>query len=338
MLGRQSKHWMFTINNPPLPHEGPNLFTNFGRAPLYAIWQLEIGENQTPHMQGYVYFNVKIRGTTLSNYFGGHPHLEVRRGNHLQVFMIFLLFLYYSFPGYNFSQAKAYCSKDDTRLEGYWEFGDDTNIPLSAGARQDLLSLKRKIDSGVSFVDIAQDESTFGTYARCDQFLRRYKRTVSVKRHWPTEVITLVGDTGTGKTRWATETYPLLYSLPYKKGSGTYFDDYDDHDVVLIDEMYGSRFAHSYLLSLIDRYPLSVPVHHGSVNFRPHTVIFTSNAHPDSWYASLNLDGSRKFPFEDGPLKRRLTTNGSRVYRVDLGGIFTLLLGEEPVVFGPAIE
>ncbi len=71
--------------------------------------------------------------------------------------------------------------------------------------------------------------------------------------------------------------------------------------------MYGNRFSHGHLLMLLDRYPLQVPVHGGSVEFVSKRIIMTSNAHPRDWYSS------DKFTYEDGPLQRRLTQNGSHI-------------------------
>ncbi len=234
----------------------------------------------------------------------------------------------------NFSQAKLYCSKEDTRVDGPWTIGDDTDIAEKQGERKDLQRIKRKIDAGESDEDLWADE--FTTMVHNHRAFKVYKAVVSPKRTHEMEIITLIGDTGTGKTRWARETYPNAYKCPQKKGSGTYWDGYDDHDVVIIDEMYGHRFAYGFTLELIDSYSeFTVPIHGGQVNFRPHTIIFTSNAHPTEWYAGLKENGERKFPWIEGPLKRRLTEGMSRIYRVDMGGVLVLLEGEEPVVYGP---
>ncbi len=143
------------------------------------------------------------------------------------------------------------------------------------------------------------------------------------------EVITLIGDTGTGKTRWAMDTYPDAFVAPAKKGSGMYFDGYEDHEVVIFDELYGNMFSHKELLRVTDRYPLKLAIHGGYVNFRPFTIVITSNAHPGDWY------NNEKFPYHGGPLERRLTTGLSRIYRVDMGGVLVLLEGNEPEFIGP---
>lgn len=217
------------------------------------------------------------------------------------------------------AQNRRYCGKDNRP----YVFGQ----PMQQGKRTDIMAVKRKIDEGATMADLW--ESDYPTMVHTYRAQRVYKRIKSVPRRHEMEIITLVGDTGTGKTRWAHETYPNIFPVPPPKGSGTYFDGYCDHDQVLIDEMYGHRFSHGALLMLTDRYPHSVGVHGGTVNFRPNIMVFTSNAHPSEWY------DEEKFPWEGGPLQRRLTTGLSRVYRVDEGGILYLLEGEEPPFIGP---
>ncbi len=181
--------------------------------------------------------------------------------------------------------------------------------------------------------DLWDDEFTLMT--RNNRAWKQYKRVSSNPRNHTMTIITLVGETGTGKTRWAYDNYPGLYSVPPPKNSGTYFDDYDNHDVVLCDEMHAGWFTHTFLLRLTDRYPLNVPIHGGSVNFRPNVMIFTSNYAPSEWYTgTIGQTEMRKFPYIDGPLERRLSTGLSRVYTVTEGGVLTLTEGTEPFI-GP---
>ncbi len=197
---------------------------------------------------------------------------------------------------------------------------------MKQGSRSDIKAVKRKADEGASNAELWNDD--FGFMLRNHRAIRRYKRVCSKPRDFEMKIITLVGDTGTGKTKWAYDNYPGLYSVPPPKNSGTYFDDYDNHDVVLCDEMHAGWFTHTFLLRLTDRYQLNVPVHGGSVNFRPHVMIFTSNHAVSDWY------DQDKFPWIGGPLQRRLTTGTSRVYTVTEGGVLTLTEGEEPFI-GP---
>ncbi len=88
MLRSESRYWLFTINNPAVPLVGPLLFEGFRNKPMFAIWQLELGENNTSHYQGYACWTRKIRGSTVSRMFGCNPHLESRRGTHSQVIIL----------------------------------------------------------------------------------------------------------------------------------------------------------------------------------------------------------------------------------------------------------
>lgn len=148
------------------------------------------------------------------------------------------------------------------------------------------------------------------------------------------EVITLVGETGTGKSRFAFSNFPDAYYLPFPKQSGTYWDGYEGQNTVVIEEASGARFSYTQLLSLLDRYPMQVPIHGGSVQFVSRRILFTTNTHPEEWY------DVHKYPFFGGPLQRRLTQGQSRIVRVDTGGALTLLEGE-PLYRGwpfPGIE
>lgn len=291
----RSCSFLFTINNPAQPLNFIPLNLAFWRnIPRYAIYQLEVGENGTPHLQGYIVFNNTVRGSTVKNYFGCNPHLEARRGTH--------------------TQAKDYCSKEDTRVQGPWTFGDDEGIPEGQGQRSDLAAVKRKLDDGCKLSVIADEH--FSDYIRYSKGFKEYKRLKSDKRDWVMEIITLIGDTGVGKTHWAYDNYGEdIYSVPSSKKSGCYWDDYDGQETVIVDEMYGNRFAWGFLLMLTDKYPFTVPTHGGSMNFNSKRIIFTSNAHPDSWYETMVEKTG--MGFFDGPLYRRLVRGNSCIIRVD---------------------
>lgn len=119
------------------------------------------------------------------------------------------------------------------------------------------------------------------------------------------EVVVLVGPPGSGKTRWAMDNYPTLYKLPCPKSSGTYWDDYDGQETVLVDEMYGHYFSWSFLLQLTDRYPMTVPVHGGAGHqFVSRRIIFTSNSLPEEWYSKPTIATQWNAA---NPFRRRVT-------------------------------
>ena len=102
----QFKKWCFTINNPVDGDNPANVFTAELREKIrYAVWQKEIGENGTPHYQGFVLW--KSRGRRLQGMKELFPraHLEVAKGR--------------------CQDNRKYCTKEDGRIEGpYWIIGD----------------------------------------------------------------------------------------------------------------------------------------------------------------------------------------------------------------------
>lgn len=119
-------HWVFTLNNP----DGP-LDTTWDKI-KYVSWQLEKGENGTPHFQGYVQCTVKQRLTALKKWLPS-AHFEISRGT----------------P----EQARDYTRKEDSREDGPWEFGEFTK---GQGRRSDLeAAITTLKESGVKRV--AQD-------------------------------------------------------------------------------------------------------------------------------------------------------------------------------------
>ncbi len=282
--------------------------------PRYAVYQLERGDQGTPHFQGapfffekkgYIVYNGPRRISAINTDLNNLAWIHTRNGGH--------------------SQARHYCCKPipdcdcqhcdgAVRLQGPWFFGSEEGIPESQGERSDLAAVKRKLDEGAKLKTIAEEH--FSDFCRYNRSFREYKRLKAPKRHHLMEVIVLFGGTGTGKTRYAYDHYgDDIYSVPEAKGSGTYWDDYDEQETVLVDECYGKRFTHGFLLQLLDRYPFTVPVHGSAVNFSSKRIIMTSNTHPREWYHGM-YESHPGMRFEGGPLERRMTDGDSCILEV----------------------
>ena len=92
------------------------------------------------------------------------------------------------------------------------------------------------------------------------------------------------GDTGTGKTRYAYDIFGNnddFFVLPISNGT-IWFDGFDGHLVVLIDDFTGaaSKMPLCNTLRILDRYPIQVPIKGGHQWFMPNLIIVTSNVHP----------------------------------------------------------
>lgn len=105
-----ARNWMFTINNPTSNDE-PKKWA--GRGVKYVVWQLEKGEEGTPHLQGYLELDKHSRLSAMKK-LSLKAHWEKRMGTQ--------------------EQAIDYCMKEDTRVEGPWEQGEKKQ----QGQRSDL--------------------------------------------------------------------------------------------------------------------------------------------------------------------------------------------------------
>lgn len=272
MSDGQSKYWCFTLNNYSATHEATFVewASNFCS---YATYGREIGSEETPHLQGYFELKKRKRFSSLKRSFCqvdlAAIHLEMRRGTA--------------------QQAADYCQKDGD----FFEVG---SLSRSQGSRSDLIQLREDLLAQKSLQDIAQEH--FGSFLRYQRGINAFRSIVAPQRMWPVQVHVWWGKTGTGKTRRVYETVGdgALYSHP----GGPWFDGYDSQPNVLFDEFSGSYFSLTYLLKLLDRYPMQVPIKGSFVSFVPKSIFITSNYPPEEWYPSAKEE-------HRAALMRRLT-------------------------------
>lgn len=141
-MGRMKRAhaFCFTVNNPTVADKQRVRDLPGAR---YLIWQVEKGEQGTPHIQGYVWLKRQIVLTSFRKLIP-RGHIEVAKGS----------------P----KQNQAYCSKEEGRIEGPFEVGQ---CPQK-GRRTDILALKKTIDSGASLMQIR--EKHYSTYAKYKNF------------------------------------------------------------------------------------------------------------------------------------------------------------------------
>lgn len=242
----------------------------------YAIWQVEqCPETGRLHVQGYVEFKRPTRLAACKRAIGdAQAHVEQRGGT----------------P----AEARAYCSKEETRIAGPWEFG----VFSGQGSRSDLVELHESLRTGKSLRAISNDH--FEAFLRYNRGIQLYRLLNIGQRDWEMRCDIFYGPPGTGKSAAAHAIDPEAFRLPPQQTSSGcgWWDGYDGQETVIIDEFYG-QLRWGFLLQLLDRYPLRVEYKGGSVPFVGRRVIFTSNKPPWEWY-----DYSK---FDCGPLKRRIT-------------------------------
>lgn len=245
----------------------------------YAIYSLEDGKNPGGersglHFQGYIEFIGQKRITWMHENLEGisGAHFEQRRGTQ--------------------DQARAYCMKDDTHVEGPWEVGE----MRVQGKRNDLVDIKRKIDEMQPVNDLYDEH--FSSMIRYKRQFVEYKRIRTPKRDFKTQCWLFVGPPGHGKSTMMTILARMLgrvYFQPFKKGSGLYFDDYDGEDVMIIDEFDGDVMPPKFFNYIADEHPAVLPVHGGAGHQMVSKYLFIgSNYTPRMWWKKRNASQLRQ--------------------------------------------
>lgn len=179
----------------------------------------------------------------------------------------------------------AYCNKSDTRIDEPFTYGSISK----QGKRNDLIELKKSIDEGKTLKEIADEH--FTEFIKFHRGIKEYMNLNRIRRNWKTKVIIIVGPPGCGKSRYAWETYPDAYDLR-NSDTGLWWDGYDNHKTVIIDDFYG-WIKYDTLLRLCDRYPMMVDTKGGACNFVAENIIITSNSQPEEWYPNISCNINR---------------------------------------------
>lgn len=220
-----------------------------------------MGQSGTPHLQGYLELPKKQRLVALKQFDGlDGAHFERRRGTG--------------------QEAIDYCKKDGN----FFEFGQ----PQRPGRRRDLERVRAALDNGSTVLQAVGDD--FGLFLQYRKGLDAYRKSRILPRAWKTINIVYWGPTGTGKTRWVFDCCMDRALFVYAGSSPTsvWFDGYDGHELVLFDDFRGHEtIKFEYLLRLLDRYPMQVPVKGGFCEWAPRKVYITSNTPPDKWYPDI---------------------------------------------------
>ena len=252
----RGRNWLGTLNNP-----GDVSVQEVLRAcdhVRYAVGQREVGDgNGTLHDQFYVEFSTTKTLQALRELLP-RAHWEVRRGTK--------------------QEARDYCTKEETRVAGsQWEIGEWRGAARGGGrqgAREDLEAVQRRLSEGASVEQIYLEFPHIA--ARYPKFVEKSAQFATKPRTWETQVIVFKGPTGCGKTSLAHELYPDIWTKP----DGFWFDSYDRHPHVLIDDFAGGRdcgISYRMLLRILDRYPLLVPVKTNFAQFVPRVIVITTN-------------------------------------------------------------
>lgn len=254
---RRARHTCWTLNNWT-PQELQIVRAYAIHEPRYMCWSQEVGDEGTPHLQGYTAWDNPRSLNKFKDAISSRLHYEPYTKGTAQ-------------------QNRNYClgmveKKGFKQNPTFEEVGE---LP-EQGERTDWKNALTQLDSGNHITEVVQTQPQLLPSIRA---LERYKQLTLKPRHRNVEVIYLTGAAGAGKSKWAWDNYPDLYSKP----EGQWFDGYSGQTTILLDDFYGD-IPYPQLLKILDKYPLQVPVKGGFVHAQWERVIITSNLTLDKLY------------------------------------------------------
>jgi len=243
-----SRNICWTLNNWTEPEEEALLII----APIkYICWGREIGDEGTRHLQGYAEFSKPMRWAGIKKM--GAPwdrmHLEARRGTQ--------------------DEAIAYTGKD-----GLWK---EIGTKAKAGNRSDLDRARvLASEEGMRAVTL---QCSMQQIRVAEKFLTYHEEP----RDWECRVEWIWGPSGAGKSRLARERTASEDTF-VKNDSSKWWDGYDGHQTVILDDFRDSWWSLTETLSLLDRYEKRIEIKGGWRQFKPSRIIVTTVNPPECHY------------------------------------------------------
>lgn len=265
--------WCFTINNPTQAD-----YPTFDPLTMnYLVYQLEQGEQGTPHLQGYVTMIKRKRIGQMAVLFP-RAHLEGAKGTA--------------------RQNKHYCTKPHAgcdckhcvgppvpvRLDGPWEYG----IPPSHHQGDVMTRIYEEIKRGTKLDKLIDKIPQAMKHIRAIEKVQEVFQKKAAQRWRSVTVEVMMGPPGSGKTRTAVEEaggYDECFILSRIGSSQWWWDGYEGENTLILDDYDpDNAMAYAALLRVLDGHPIRTPVKGGFAWPTMMRIVITTNTPPAGWY------------------------------------------------------
>lgn len=248
----RNRNYSFTLNN--YSNEEYEFIKNIECN--YMVVGKETGENETPHLQGYINFK-NAKSFKAVKKLMPRAHIEISMGTA--------------------KDNLNYCSKQDKEpfIKG--------EMPIQ-GRRVDLEEITADILKGNTNVESLLIERP----TLIHQYGRTLDRVEDLKlrgkhRNFMTEGIWIWGETGTGKSTYAFEGFTPETHYLWNNDRG-WWDGYRQQETVILNDFRG-EIPYNALLQMIDKFPFSVNRRNREpMPFLSKKVIITSSLPPERIY------------------------------------------------------
>ncbi len=258
------RNFIFTLNNPTEEEK------RFWKSLLdvadfredyfvrYVIFQTELGESETIHLQGYVELSKQMRLNEVRRKFGNRVHYEHRRGTQ--------------------QQAIDYSKKEDTRVAD--ALSGEGGAAKKLG-KDTLQVVAKELQKGTALNTLMHDYPV--QFIMHGPKIRSYALQLKGRRNSAPKVEIYYGKTGTGKSAMAQKKFPDAYWIPNPRKGGWWWPNYTGEETVIFDE-FRHQLSLDTVLKLLDRYPFDVQEKGNNMNLVSKRIVFTTNIHPLLWY------------------------------------------------------
>ncbi len=254
---RGTRNYMFTLNNYTI--DELKILSDLNVH--YMVVGLEKGKQGTPHVQGFVILKDPKTFTAMLKWMPtrcwiGRMYVD-------------------STP----HQCVLYCKKD-----GDWT--ERGKLPQKQGKRNDLAGIKNAMANNETIISLLINDTilNYQQLKYAESLTKYYEKP----RKWKTRVQWFYGPTGTGKTHTAYELLMEKYKDPAliytAMDTAKWWDGYDSHPAVIIDDMRKDFVKFHTLLRMLDRYPYRIETKGSTRQFVARDIIITAPYHPEDMY------------------------------------------------------
>ena len=225
----------------------------------YIVFGKEIcPRTQRRHLQGYLYVHNKVTMKGIKKMTGiRRMHLESANGTA--------------------EQNRKYCTKDGDYVE--------QGVIPKQGKRSDIDTVKEELENGATMRDLLTKYALSYQAMRYAEMWLKYKEK---PRENKTEVIWIYGPSGCGKSHLAFELAGEDYYVCNK--DNRWWDGYDAHKCVIIDDMRGDFAKHHELLRIFDKWQIRSEVKGGYRQLKAERLIITTTKHPEEFFKNCDED------------------------------------------------
>lgn len=254
------RSWCFTLNN----YQPSDIDQIRDWEVKRLVVGEEVGESGTPHLQGYVVFMAPKRLAGVKKLpSGDRMHWEKT----------------------NFEKAaEKYCKKDGKIC---------IEIDNSKKSSSEFTEFVEGVKRGRSDLELLEDHPQY--LARYPSFANRVRLLTSQAKRAKgaaPEVTWVWGPTGSGKTRWVFEREDELDFVTMQK---PFVLGYTGKPAVVFDDFRADMVDFAFLLRLLDRYPVVVPLKGGEGMWAPLRIYITTPRDiGDSFFHGEDLDQLRR--------------------------------------------